>query len=78
MPFVSNRLHGIHAATVCPLRKDFDVDRAALIAHATSVMACDGIEGLLINGHAGENAQLSRAQKRQVVEIVRAALPKRI
>lgn len=75
MPFVYNRLHGIHAATVCPLRADFEVDTEALIAHVTAVMACDGIEGLLINGHAGENAQLSRAQKRQVVEIIRAALP---
>jgi 4-hydroxy-tetrahydrodipicolinate synthase len=75
MSFDPSHLNGIHAATVCPLTDSFQVDTDALIAHVTRVMACPGVRGLLINGHAGENAQLSRAQKRQIVETVRAALP---
>lgn len=75
MSFDTTRLHGIHAATLCPLTPELDVDRAALVAHATQVLACDGVRGLLINGHAGENAQLSRIQKQEVVEILRGALP---
>ncbi|MDO6586951.1 dihydrodipicolinate synthase family protein [Salipiger sp. 1_MG-2023] len=75
MPFDPTRLHGIHAATVCPLTADFTIDRKALVAHVARVMDCAGIKGLLINGHAGENAQLSRSAKRQVVEILRDAFP---
>ncbi|SFB17034.1 4-hydroxy-tetrahydrodipicolinate synthase [Poseidonocella pacifica] len=75
MPFDPTRLHGIHAATVCPLRPDYAIDRGGLAAHVTRVMDCAGIKGLLINGHAGENAQLSREAKREVVEILRDAFP---
>ncbi|KAA8608377.1 dihydrodipicolinate synthase family protein [Salipiger aestuarii] len=75
MPFDPTRLHGIHAATVCPLRPDYAIDRKGLAAHVTRVMDCAGIKGLLINGHAGENAQLSREAKREVVEILRDAFP---
>jgi 4-hydroxy-tetrahydrodipicolinate synthase len=75
MSFDPSQLNGIHAATVCPLTDSFQVDTDALIAHVTRVMAHPGVRGLLINGHAGENAQLSRAQKREVVETVRAVLP---
>lgn len=75
MPFDKSHLYGIHAATICPLTDTFDVDTPALMTHVKRVMASPGIRGLLINGHAGENAQLSAKQKRQVVEIVRDAVP---
>lgn len=75
MPFDRNRLNGIHAATICPLTDTFEVDAPALIKHVKRVMACPGVRGLLLNGHAGENAQLSQMQKRQVVEIARDAAP---
>ncbi len=68
------RLTGIHAATVCPLKPDFSLDEAALAAHVSGVASHDGIEGLLINGHAGENFLLSREDKRRVVAICREAL----
>lgn len=68
------RLTGIHAATVCPLRRDFGLDEAALAAHVQAVCRHDGIEGLLINGHAGENFLLTREEKRRVVEICRDTL----
>ncbi|GGF89750.1 dihydrodipicolinate synthase family protein [Azorhizobium oxalatiphilum] len=70
------RLTGIHAATLVPMRADFSVDEAALAAHIGSVAAVPGIRGLLINGHAGENFVLSLEEKLRVVEIARAVSPK--
>ncbi|OTP77980.1 dihydrodipicolinate synthase family protein [Caballeronia sordidicola] len=61
---------GIYAATLCPLDTDGrHVDEAALELHIADVSAVDGIAGLLVNGHAGENFMLSAADKRRVVEI---------
>ena len=68
------RFHGVHAATVCPFRADFSVDEDALAAHIAEVAAAPGLQGFLINGHAGENFLLTRAEKRRVVEIARAAM----
>jgi len=75
MTFEFTRLHGIHAATLCPLNPDFSLDIPALVAHVESVTKFNGVRGLLINGHAGENAQLSREQKREVVAQIRKAFP---
>jgi 4-hydroxy-tetrahydrodipicolinate synthase len=62
--------NGIYAATLCPLDADGrHLDEAALARHLEDVAAVDGIVGLLINGHAGENVALSREEKRRVVEI---------
>lgn len=70
-----DRFRGIHAATVCPLRDDGRIDEGALAGHLAAVSRADGITGLLINGHAGENFMLGRADKRRVVEIARQACP---
>ena len=70
----ARRLHGIHAATVCPLRPDLTIDETALATHVERVARTPGIEGLLINGHAGENFLLSREEKRRVVAVVREAV----
>ncbi len=67
-------LSGVHAATVCPMRPDFAVDEPALAAHAAAVAQAPGIRGLLVNGHAGENALLTRREARAVVATVRAAV----
>ncbi len=67
------RLAGVHAATICPLRPDYAIDEEALAAHVATIARTPGIEGLLINGHAGENFLLSRDEKRRVVEITRHA-----
>ncbi|MFT4069702.1 dihydrodipicolinate synthase family protein [Paraburkholderia sp.] len=62
--------NGIYAATLCPLdAHGRHLDEAALARHLEDVVAVDGIVGLLINGHAGENFALSRDEKRRVVEI---------
>ena len=65
----NQRFHGIYAATVCPLHADGSIDEPALAKHLTDVLAVDGVAGLLVNGHAGENFMLSRAEKKRVVEI---------
>nr|WP_272213613.1 dihydrodipicolinate synthase family protein [Marinicella sp. W31]MDC2879574.1 dihydrodipicolinate synthase family protein [Marinicella sp. W31] len=69
------RLTGIHAATICPLTEDFRIDEVALQAHIAHVTQERRIAGLLINGHAGENAQLSSAAMARVVGLVRAVAP---
>ncbi len=71
-----DRLRGIHAATIVPMTPDFEIDEAKLAAHLASVTSVPGINGLLVNGHAGENFVLSRDEKRRVVEIAREHAPK--
>ncbi len=72
----SDRLRGIHAATIVPMTPDFEVDEVQLAVHLTSVVSTPGINGLLVNGHAGENFVLSLAEKRRVVELARQHAPK--
>jgi len=61
---------GIYAAMLCPLdAQGRHVDEAALARHIDEVASVDGIVGLLLNGHAGENAALSRDDKRRVVQV---------
>jgi 4-hydroxy-tetrahydrodipicolinate synthase len=52
----------------------YAIDETALADHVRSVTAHDGIVGVLANGHAGENYFLSRAEKRQVLEITRGVI----
>ena len=56
------------------MRADYSIDEAALARHVAQVAGVAGIEGLLINGHAGENWLLERGETRRVIEIVRAAV----
>lgn len=72
----ADRLRGIHAATIVPMTSDFEIDEAKLAAHLASVASVPGINGLLVNGHAGENFVLSLAEKRRVVELAREHAPR--
>lgn len=72
-----DRLRGVHAATIVPMTPDFQIDEPQLAAHLASVASVPGINGLLVNGHAGENFVLSLAEKRRVVELAREHAPKR-
>ncbi|MEP4030857.1 dihydrodipicolinate synthase family protein [Roseibium polysiphoniae] len=74
----ARRLAGIHAATVCPILADGHPDEEALQNHVCHVTEDPRIGGLLINGHAGENAQLRREKMAQVVATVRQAVPTRV
>ncbi|KJC38959.1 dihydrodipicolinate synthetase [Bradyrhizobium sp. LTSP857] len=76
MQTFSDRLRGIHAATIVPMTTDFELDEPRLAAHLTSVTSVTGINGLLVNGHAGENFVLSLAEKQRVVELAREYAPK--
>ncbi|MBR1168101.1 dihydrodipicolinate synthase family protein [Bradyrhizobium liaoningense] len=72
----NDRLRGIHAATIVPMTPGFEVDEAQLASHLISVASTPGINGLLVNGHAGENFVLSLSEKRRVVELARQHAPK--
>ena len=74
VPSRRNRFHGIYTATICPMAPSGAIDEAALAAHFVDAVATDGIVGVLINGHAGENFMLTRAEKRRVVEIAHATI----
>jgi len=64
---------GIYASILCPMQPDGRIDEAALAAHAAQVLACPGMRGLLVNGHAGENFLLDRDEQRHVLRLVRRA-----
>ena len=73
IPTHADPFNGVYAATLCPLDADGrHLDEAALARHIQTVANVDGIAGLLVNGHAGENFALSAADKRRVVDIARA------
>lgn len=61
--------NGIYTATICPLGADGGIDEPVLATHLAEAISVDGIVGVLINGHAGENFVLTRAEKKRVVEI---------
>ncbi|HVX99112.1 MAG TPA: dihydrodipicolinate synthase family protein [Pseudorhodoplanes sp.] len=65
------QFHGIYASTICPMRADGSIDDEMLAHHLRAVLGGTGLRGLLLNGHAGENAMLSRAEQRRVIEIGR-------
>lgn len=66
--------HGIYPSTVLPMRADFAPDWDAYAAHTAHCVMRPGIRGVLINGHAGENYVITRAEKRRAVEVTRATL----
>lgn len=68
---------GIYAATICPMDAAGTVDADALHAHHAAVLATEGMAGLLVNGHAGENFALDRPELAGVVRTARAAAGRR-
>jgi 4-hydroxy-tetrahydrodipicolinate synthase len=74
-----NPFGGIYAATICPLTPEGAVDETALARHLTDVLAVDGVVGLLVNGHAGENFAMDPDELKAVIGVARAvAGPARI
>ncbi|WP_373355942.1 dihydrodipicolinate synthase family protein [Pseudoroseicyclus sp. CXY001] len=70
--------HGVYASTILPMRQNGQIDHGALAAHTAAVCAVPGIEGLLVNGHAGENAMIHRDEARAILKTARAATPGRV
>lgn len=69
----SHPFGGIYASTICPMFEDGSIDETALADHLSSVMGTPGMAGLLVNGHAGENAALERDELFVVLKAARAA-----
>lgn len=79
IPEGPRRFHGIYPSTVLPMRDDFAPDWEAYARHTADCVLRPGIAGVLMNGHAGENFLLSRAEKRRAVEVAVATVgPSRI
>jgi 4-hydroxy-tetrahydrodipicolinate synthase len=71
----ANRTHpfgGVYASTICPMTSNGTIDEAALTRHLQSVVITDGMAGLLVNGHAGENFALTRDELSAVVSVARS------
>ena len=68
------RFHGIYPSTVLPMHADFSPDWDAYASHTAHCVLREGMTGVLINGHAGENFVLTRAEKRRAVEVTVATL----
>ncbi|MBU8539670.1 dihydrodipicolinate synthase family protein [Falsiroseomonas tokyonensis] len=66
--------HGIYPSTVLPMRSDYSVDWESYARHTAHCVLRDGMAGVLINGHAGENYVMSRSEKRRAVEVTVATV----
>ncbi|WP_137179841.1 dihydrodipicolinate synthase family protein [Roseomonas sp. AR75] len=70
IPDGATRFHGIYPSTVLPMAgADFAPDWKAYARHTAHCVLRPGIAGVLMNGHAGENFVLSRAEKRRALEV---------
>ena len=75
IPTGPTRFHGIYPSTVLPMRgADFAPDWEAYARHTAHCVLRPGIAGVLMNGHAGENFVLTRAEKRRAVEVAVATV----
>ena len=64
-------LKGIYAATVVPLKKNKSINEIALKNHIKDIINTNGIKGLLLNGHAGENFTLNIDEQIKVIKIAK-------
>ena len=63
---------GVYAATICPMTPAGALDEPAMARHFKSVLETDGMSGLLVNGHAGENIALTRDELSTAVRIAKS------
>nr|WP_246602994.1 dihydrodipicolinate synthase family protein [Falsiroseomonas tokyonensis] len=56
------------------MRSDYSVDWESYARHTAHCVLRDGMAGVLINGHAGENYVMSRSEKRRAVEVTVATV----
>lgn len=75
-PLDVSGLTGIQAATICPLTPEGIIEEAELAAHISEISHTKGIQGLLLNGHAGEGHLMSAEERSRVLEIARSSAPK--
>ena len=68
---MTKNLKGIYAATVVPLKKNKSINVIALKNHIKDIIKTNGIKGLLLNGHAGENFTLNVDEQIKVIKIAK-------
>ena len=68
---MTKNLKGIYAATVVPLKKNKSINEIALKNHIKDIIKTNGIKGLLLNGHAGENFTLNIDEQIKVIKIAK-------
>ena len=69
------RFHGIYPSTVLPMSEaDFAPDWESYARHTAHCVLREGMVGVLMNGHAGENFVMSRAEKKRAVEVTVATV----
>ena len=60
--------NGIYAATIVPMDHEGKINKSLLIDHIMQLSKVQGMTGLLINGHAGENYILSQEGQKIIEE----------
>ena len=68
--------NGIYAATIVPMDQDGNINKTVLIDHLKEFSNIEGMTGLLINGHAGENYILNKEEQIELVKITRSVVSK--
>ena len=68
---------GVFSAITTPFETDFSVNHEALAAHARWLIE-NGCAGIVALGSLGESATLSAAEKVQILETLRKALPAKV
>lgn len=72
-------LRGLFPATATPFAPDLSVDEEALRRHLKETAAAEGVQGLVVNGHAGEVIALTSDERELIVrEAVRARRPSQL
>jgi 4-hydroxy-tetrahydrodipicolinate synthase len=64
---------GIWPASLTPFDKAGAIDDAALHAHIAELAGTNGVRAVVVNGHAGETASLTRAERAHVIGTAKAA-----
>ena len=68
--------NGIYAATIVPMDQDGNINKIVLVDHLKEFSNIEGMTGLLINGHAGENYILNKEEQIELVKITRSVVSK--
>lgn len=66
---------GLYAATIATMTSEERLDAASQEMHFASVLNTAGLDGLLLNGHAGEGGFLSPEEQMQVIRSARDVAP---
>jgi 4-hydroxy-tetrahydrodipicolinate synthase len=64
---MSTDISGVIPAAFLPVTKDQSIHEDGLSAHLTELAEVDGVNGLLVNGHAGESYALTVSERQRVV-----------